>query len=849
MKGLKKGLAWILAAALVLGTIVSSHGAYAASGWGSDSSGWFYYKADGSYYAGQWAEIGGSWYYFLDSGYMDYAEYRNGCWLESSGVWNTAYSNGQWKFNNLGWWFEDGGWYPTSQWLWIDGYCYYFGEDGYMEYSCFRDGYWLTSSGAWDPNYTGGEWKLGEKGWYFESAGWYPADQGVWINGDYYWFDKDGYYDAKESTAKKAAGADGRTSAGAGTGNNSGNAGSGSSGNAGNAGNGSDSGNNGNGTGDTGNGNGSGNNSGADGNGSGSNGNGNSGNDSGNNGNENGGNSSGNSGNVVASYSYEIIPLLEPFSSYFYIKTDNPDPNSFSFIDEDTKYASEGETGSITPTTTIYADVKYENEETARVNGGYIATGSYVDGGTVRLKERYVIDSYPVYNMTTGTSTTEYEYGYNETDVTVEIPELMSNLDYLIKTYGDSSKSFFDNLSGISSGFGSICLYSGVYVLGDLKRDPNSYYGISSSPHVDQIYYIQDPYYRTDSKSMLMGGLYPFRYDSLGYPSMIASAAKKLDSSSTYTWSEYAHYLVDITYNGETHTYGGAGNGGGQGIHKDQIKYFFTFDGSSGDEYANISLENVRNRLYEYGALTVEDERDPSDILTWAKVREKVGTRGAYAKIALLTSVFGGSGEGYTYLYDDGSKSEGTNGWGSIGHFYNSWFDGRYFNKWEYIYPGVTFEETVKEAKESDDQVPHIFFKDFHMPLPDDGKSYYASISIPSSSGNSWSGSTRKISEEYGYNPKTGNWEGFTWFLYDKETDSWKLDEFVSYDNVRIDLGSITDYGRNELQDETYLDLKVITMDEALSMELDKNTNVEPTEYYIYDMETEPGTYHGAGNN
>ena len=68
MKGLKKGLAWILAAALVLGTIVSSHGAYAASGWGSDSSGWFYYKADGSYYAGQWAEIGGSWYYFLDSG-------------------------------------------------------------------------------------------------------------------------------------------------------------------------------------------------------------------------------------------------------------------------------------------------------------------------------------------------------------------------------------------------------------------------------------------------------------------------------------------------------------------------------------------------------------------------------------------------------------------------------------------------------------------------------------------------------------------------------------------------------------------------------------------------------------
>ena len=37
-----------------------------------------------------------------------------------------------------------------------------------------------------------------------------------------------------------------------------------------------------------------------------------------------------------------------------------------------------------------------------------------------------------------------------------------------------------------------------------------------------------------------------------------------------------------------------------------------------------------------------------------------------------------------------------------------------------------------------------------------------------------------------------------------------------------------------------------ITMEEALAMNLDRNTNVDPTEYYIYDMTEEPGTYHGS---
>ena len=36
----------------------------------------------------------------------------------------------------------------------------------------------------------------------------------------------------------------------------------------------------------------------------------------------------------VTDYSYMVTPLLEPFNEYFFVKTDNPDPCSFRFIDK-----------------------------------------------------------------------------------------------------------------------------------------------------------------------------------------------------------------------------------------------------------------------------------------------------------------------------------------------------------------------------------------------------------------------------------------------------------------------------------------------------------------------------------
>ena len=151
---MKRKNAVVLALCLLITVSLANSNSFAAGGsWKSDSSGWWYEYSDGSYASG-WTEIDGYWYYFMSSGYMDYSEYRDGCWLNADGTWNTAYSGGHWASDSTGWWYTDNsGWYPVSTWLWIDGSCYYFKASGYIAHDEYVDGYYLDSSGV----YTSGD--------------------------------------------------------------------------------------------------------------------------------------------------------------------------------------------------------------------------------------------------------------------------------------------------------------------------------------------------------------------------------------------------------------------------------------------------------------------------------------------------------------------------------------------------------------------------------------------------------------------------------------------------------------------------------------------------------------------
>ncbi len=510
----------------------------------------------------------------------------------------------------------------------------------------------------------------------------------------------------------------------------------------------------------------------------------------------------------AADYKYEIIPLLPPFNDYFYIKTDNPDPESFRFVDLSSKYQEKsGSLCTITPLREEFADVVYEDKKLFRVKGGYIAAGDCTDGGTLKLQTGKVTGSYQMYNLSTGTVTLEHSYKYTDTEVQIEIEALVDNVDYLIRTYAGSAGDFFGKMDAVQEGLDNICLYRGVWVKGTQKKG-DSKWGLSTSPHADQNFYIQDPYYtEDDGMSMLISSVYPFRYDSIGFPSVMGQTAKRLDASSSYEWTD-THYLINVTYKGQTKPYGGAGSGGGQGIRRSDIRYYYRFDGSAGDAAKDKSPASVSKKICEYGAMEIPEEKKEGEI-TWDSVRQKVGD-GSYVRLLLLTSIFGGSSIGYSYMYDQGYEMPG--------YISNAWYDGRYFNKWEYYYPGAKFSETVENEQAS------LVFKDFQAKLPEDGKKYlywYEDI-----------GTDR-------YDPATGIWKGYTTFNYDAGTKTWKS-EFLENIQYRSEDG--WDYFN--IDDQSFIDACTITMEEALSMNLDRNTDTAPSSYYIYDMEGDPGTYH-----
>ena len=116
--------------------------------WKSNATGWWVEDTSGWYPTDQWQKIDGIWYYFKPDGYMASNEYYKGYWFNSNGSWDNRYML-RWKSNSTGWWVEDvSGWWPSSSWLKIDGYWYYFDVSGYMVTSQYVDGWWISADGV-----------------------------------------------------------------------------------------------------------------------------------------------------------------------------------------------------------------------------------------------------------------------------------------------------------------------------------------------------------------------------------------------------------------------------------------------------------------------------------------------------------------------------------------------------------------------------------------------------------------------------------------------------------------------------------------------------------------------------
>ena len=167
-------------------------------------------------------------------------------------------------------------------------------------------------------------------------------------------------------------------------------------------------------------------------------------------------------------------------------------------------------------------------------------------------------------------------------------------------------------MDAVQNGFSSVCLYSGSYLRGTLEKT-NDYWMAAAVGYADQILYINSPYNRKDNKSLFATAVYPFRYDSLGFPGMMVSvpsgstAHRPINGmKNTTIW-----LILPVTVLPKATVAPATAKDGG--IDEENIEYL-----SFGENGTSFTLDSARERLERYAKLPIEDDVPHDGELTWA---------------------------------------------------------------------------------------------------------------------------------------------------------------------------------------------------------------------------------------
>lgn len=368
---------------------------------------------------------------------------------------------------------------------------------------------------------------------------------------------------------------------------------------------------------------------------------------------------------AVKDYTYTVRPVLAPFNNLIYVKTSNPDPTSFRITDKQTRYLNQGEETSFVVLKTVYCDVAYENTATARVKDGYVFYDKNCksDGGALAVQELVSGDT------------------YKDTGKTVSCTALKDRYDYLIDTYTDSTMSFFDKLQAVDVALNDIAVYPRT--LQDTnKPNPNHPYpflGVSPYAEMSLNDHLGEMFLSSDSY-LFISSAYPFVLDSYSLPSTVYNVAKRLGYTGAYVQG-LEHSLVDITYGGETRTFGGAGQGESGPLFTDHVTVDFTFDGNASDLATNASVDQLMTRYLQYMSKADEFISVYKDQIAGAAFNEAIGT-GTWIRVLK---------EGTSYAPEYAYIAEGPSG-GTLTAS-NAWVDGRYVSKYEKVVPGEKFSD------------------------------------------------------------------------------------------------------------------------------------------------------------
>ncbi len=387
----------------------------------------------------------------------------------------------------------------------------------------------------------------------------------------------------------------------------------------------------------------------------------------------------------ASKYSYSVSPVLAPFNYVVYVKTDNPDPTSFRLYDYDSRYyndeaaESDESSDSILPCFELYpdcfSDVEYENRETKRVNGGYIfyCPDQCSDGGELIVQQK------------TGEGGGDYSAVHSgvfeDTDIKVECDELKSPESYLIEYAESAGETLFEKLDAVQTYLDEYAVYPfGVYD----ESNPTGFYQclaasqyypeLSLNTHCEIVYNASD--------DMLLYSAYPFILNSASFPWIMQRIAQAVEPNAEITAGEY-HPYINVTLDGKTETYGGAGAGSYDSLPLNRINAFYTFKFDSDDLSKEQDLDKYKEKLFEYKSIADEAVQKMLDPISGETYRKTIAeTGGTFIKI--LTE---GLIAGFSYAYVMPDKN------GKIIALSNTWVEGRYISEYEYLYTGCTFED------------------------------------------------------------------------------------------------------------------------------------------------------------
>ena len=477
-------------------------------------------------------------------------------------------------------------------------------------------------------------------------------------------------------------------------------------------------------------------------------------------------------------YTYEVIPLVDGMNTYFYIKTENPDPWSFAFVDKESIYYTDNYYPYyIRPITYLFPDVVYENEYTGRVHGGYIAVAmhpksgdmhmigqvpgliGYTDGGKLDLvvAKTYLFGEDYSYEQDGQTwhHPAQVNISFEDTDVVYDVGKLDDIVDYLIHKYGVNGADLFANLDSIQSGLRTVAIYPRT--VKDDTSNTGLYPSLAVSPYVELGLNVHADIYPSLNNPDFLEDLYPFNLNSYSFPLVMQNVAQRLQPDCVIS-SGGQHQLFRITYNGETKTYGGQGAYPTQGsLYLSQIEKLFTFTGQGGDLALGSNLPAMREKFIETNGIASANMTAITGSVSYSTIKEVVGPNGAWLRVGTEGTSYSSANVKYAYYSY------------SYGSIENIWVDGRYINRNNY-YEDMTFAASMNLSIK-----PSIYYNN-------------------------------------------------SVYDYSADHDCWILSNYFNYDFSTLSAD------------------KILTRAQVNAMNVDRNHSTPPAHGYIYDGSAAPGT-------